>query len=138
MKQVTLMEKYPIYTLEVEWSETECENVNEVCTYFINKIEEHPKAAYIALFDHYSHTKSLPDGEIAPNIKDAKNVVFCFGPKLPNPQIMAVRPRSIGICDLGNRFVISFLEAPAENINQIMEKWALDIKNARCSGGECA
>lgn len=137
MTQKTFMEKYPIWTLEVEWSETECNNINEVCSYFMNKVEEHPKAAYIALFDHYGHTSSLPDGEIAENIKDAKIVVFCFGPKIPTPEMLAIRPRGIGVTDLGDKFVISFLEAPMPHINDTMEKWAKEIKNASCSAGEC-
>lgn len=128
MKQITLMEKYPIYTLEIDWGETEYKNINEVCSYFVDKIEKHPKAAFIALFDHYTHTKNMSDGEIAANIKDAKNVVFCFGPKIPNPQILAIRPRSIGVCDMGKSFVVSFLEAPMESINKTMEEWALGIK----------
>lgn len=138
MTQKTFMEKYPIWTLEVDWNETECANINEVCNYFMNKVEEHPKAAQIGLFDHYDHTSNLPDGEIAPDIKAAKIVVFCFGPKIPTPEVLAVRPRGIGITDLGDKFVVSFLEAPAPNINEIMEGWALSIKNASCSGGECA
>lgn len=135
MKQTKFMEKYPIYTLEVNWSETKCRNIDEVCAYFVNKIDEHPKATYIAIFDHYAHTKSLSDGEIAPEIKDAKNIIFCFGPKIPNPEVIAVRPRSIGVCDLGDRFVISYLEAPAENINQIIEQWVLGLKNVKCNTG---
>lgn len=128
------MEKYPIWTLEVEKNETQCKSVDEVCNYFIRKIDENPKAAFIGLFDHYGHTKNLPDGEIAQGIKDAKIVVFCFGPKIPSPQVLAVRPRNIGICDMGDKFVISFLEAPAENINTIMEKWAVGLKDAELSG----
>lgn len=29
----------------------------------------------------------------------------------PNPQVLAVRPRSIGVADMGGKFVVSFLEA---------------------------
>ncbi len=130
MTQKTFMEKYPIWTLKVDWSETECNDINEVCKYFMDRVEEHPKAAFIALFDHYSHTKNLPDGEIAPEIKDAKNVVFCFGPKIANAEMLAVRPRSIGVVDFGESFEVVFLEAPMEPINKIMEGWAKGLKKA--------
>lgn len=122
------MEKYPIWTLELQKSETDMESVNEICAYFAQKIDEHPKAAYIGVFDHFDHTKSQDDGEIHSDIKAAKIVVFCFGPKIPNPQVLAVRPRSIAICEVGDKYVISFLEAPAEDINAIMEEWAKALK----------
>lgn len=128
MKQSTFMEKYPIWSLEILKSETDVENINEICAYFTQKVDEHPKAAYIGVFDHFDHTKNQDGGEIHSDIKAAKIVVFCFGPKIPNPQVLAVRPRSIGICDMGDRYVISFLEAPAENINTIMEGWAKALK----------
>lgn len=129
MKQTTFMEKYPIWTLEIGKNETDMSDINEICAYFTQKVDEHPKAAYIGLFDHYGHTKNLDDGEIDSNIKAAKIVVFCFGPKIPNPHVLAVRPRSIGVCDIGDRYIISFLEAPAENINTIMEEWSKALKN---------
>lgn len=67
--------------------------------------------AFIGVFDHYAHTQGI-GGEIDPDIKAAVDVIFCFGFALPNPQVLAVRPRSIGVADLGDRFVVSFLEAP--------------------------
>jgi hypothetical protein len=29
------------------------------------------------------------------------DIIFCFGFAIPNPQVLAVRPRSVGIADLG-------------------------------------
>lgn len=124
MKQTMFMEKYPIFTLEIGKDECKYANVDEIIAYFKNKIEEDKTAAFIGEFDHYSHTDSLEGGEIAPDILDAKLVAFCFGPKLPNPQMLAVRPRSIGVCEKADGFVISFLEAPMPAINQKMEDWA--------------
>ena len=63
-------------------------------------------------------------------IKAAMNVVFCFGHALPNPQVLAVRPRSIGIADLGSHFVISFMDAPMKPANDAMQAWALALRNA--------
>jgi hypothetical protein len=44
--------------------------------------------------------------------------------------MLAVRPRSIGIADLGDRFVISFMEAPMAAANQSMEAWTLALRSA--------
>ncbi|SMC08711.1 DUF6858 family protein [Nitratiruptor tergarcus] len=128
MKQITLMEKYPLFTLELNKNETNYKNVDEIIAYFKEKIEAHPVATYIATFDHYAHTKSLADGQINPDIQAAKNIVFCFGKELPKPEVMGVRPRSIGVADLGEKFVISFLEAPNPTANAAMEEWAKGLR----------
>ena len=84
--------------------------------------------SYISTFDHYAHTQSI-GGEIAENIVAAVNVIFCFGFALPNPQVLAVRPRSIGIVDIGTQFVISFMDAPMKPANDAMQAWALAVRN---------
>ena len=38
-------------------------------------------------------------------------------------------PRSIGIADLGDRFVISFMDAPMKPANEAMQAWALALRN---------
>lgn len=58
---------------------------------------------------------------------DAQNVVFCFGPAIPNTKIVAVRPRSVAICELENAFVIEFIEAPKEEMHALMETWAKEL-----------
>lgn len=127
MKQQLLQEKYPVYVLEVAKSETSYKNTNEILAYLKGCIDEHKVAVYIAQFDHYSHTQSLEDGEIAEGIIDAKNIVFCFGIKLPKPVMLSVRPRSIGIAEYEDKFVISFLEAPMPVANDAMESWVKAI-----------
>ncbi|ABI55588.1 DUF6858 family protein [Alkalilimnicola ehrlichii MLHE-1] len=129
MKQSLFQEKYPIFTLEVEKAETTYQSVDDILVYLKEQIEAHPKCRFIAEFDHFSHTRALPDAEIAPEIKDAKNIVFCFGIKLPNPQVMAVRPRSMGVTELDDRFVIAFMEAPMPVANDAMERWAKGVRN---------
>jgi len=128
MKQITLMEKYPLFTLELAKNETERKSVDEILDYLKAKIEAHPVATYIATFDHYAHTTSLADGHVGEGIEAAKNIVFCFGKELPKPEVLGVRPRSIGVADLGDRFVISFLEAPNPQANKAMEEWVLGLK----------
>ena len=129
MKQSIFQEKYPIFSLELDKTETSCESVDEIIAALKQKIEDHPAAQFIAIFDHYSHTKALPDGIIGTDMVDAKNLVFCFGIKLPNPEVMAVRPRSIGVTQTARGFVVNFMEAPMPKANTAMEAWALSLKN---------
>lgn len=129
MKLSLLQEKYPVFTAELSKDETSGTSVDAIIDFFKARIAEHPAAVYIGVFDHYTHTKSLPDGEIAPEILDAKNLIFCFGTKLPNPGVLAVRPRSIGIAELADKFIITFMEAPMPMANQAMESWVEALKN---------
>lgn len=126
MKKTIFMDKYPVYTLEISKNETTLKNVDEILAYYQAKVEAHPIATFIALFDHYSHTKKL-DGEINPEILDAKNIVFCFGAAIPNSKILAARPRSIGVAELEKSFVVEFIEAPNEKLHDVMEMWSKDI-----------
>lgn len=123
MKKTVFMDKYPVYTLSLKKSEVKYKNVLEIVNYFKAKIEGHPVAKFIAIFDHYAHTKSL-NGEIMEGLRDAQNIIFCFGQAIPNTKILAVRPRSIGICELEDSFIIEFIEAPKEEMHALMETWA--------------
>jgi len=129
MKQFLLQEKYPLFTLEVEKRETSLTSVDQIIAFLKDRIEENEVASYITVFDHYRHTKSLKSGQVAESILDAKNIVFCFGITLPNPQAMALRPRSIGVAELEEVFIITFMEAPMPLANVAMESWAKSIKN---------
>lgn len=128
MKQTLLQEKYPIYVAEIDKAETQCQNVDEIVSYLKDKIAANPKVQFIGVFDHYAHTRRI-EGEINPDIKAAVDVIFCFGFALPNAQVLAVRPRSIGVADMGNKFVVSFMEAPMKPANEAMEGWAKGLRN---------
>jgi len=129
MTKTILMEKYPVFSLHINKNETSFKNIDEVVAHFTQLIENHPIAKFIALFDHYEHTSSMQDGVISPEIKDAKNVIFCFGKQLPNAKMLAVRPRSIGICEFEDAFEINFLEVPNEQLHTVTEEWAKSVKN---------
>ena len=129
MQKTIFMDKYPIFSLEITKEETTFTNVTEIIDYLKGLIESHPVATYIAIFDHYEHTSSMKDGVIAAELKDAKNLIFCFGKQLPSSKILAVRPRSIGVCELENSFVIDFLEVPNEQLHVVTENWAKSIAN---------
>lgn len=122
MKQTLLMEKYPVFDLDLPKSETSCASVDDILAALKARIDAHPKVAYIATFDHMSHTRSI-GGPIGEALQDARNIVFCFGLALPNAHVLAVRPRSIGVADLGDRFHISFMEPPMEAATTEMEAW---------------
>ena len=127
MKKTIFMDKYPVYSLELLKSEVNVENTQEVVAYFKKKIENHPIATFIVVFDHYNHTKNL-DGDIMEGLIDAQNVVFCFGTAIPDTKILAARPRSIGVCEFEDKFIIDFIEAPKEELHNVMESWAKALK----------
>ncbi len=130
MKQTIFKEKYPIFTLEIGKEETDKKSVDEIIAYLKEKIDAHPIAVYIATFDHYAHTSSLPEHKINPQIKNVKNIIFCFGAEIPDTKVAAIRPRSIGVSDIGDAFIIDFMEAPNEKANVFMEEWAKGLKKA--------
>jgi len=129
MKKKIFMEKYPVFSLEIQKSETTFSGVDAIIEYLNQQINKHPVATFITIFDHYSHTLSMEDGVINPDIKDAKNLIFCFGKQLPNTTILAVRPRSIGVSELRDSFMLEFLEVPNEKLHSVTEEWVKSVVN---------
>ncbi len=115
--------KFPLYSTHLPKSKT----MQELIEYFKAKIEAHPVATFITVFDHYTHTTSKEVHEIAEDIEDVKNIVFCFGKEIPNPLVPAVRPRSIAITQRKDDFVIAFMEAPNEKLTQTMIEWVNNL-----------
>jgi len=129
MKEITVLEKYPVLTLEIGKKDTQYKNIDEIFTYLKTQIEAHPIATYIGEFDHYRHTTSLEEGKMAEDILDAKNILCCFGKVLPKPEVLAVRPRAIGVAEMRDSFVVSFMEAPNPDANGAMKKWVEGISD---------
>lgn len=127
MQQKIFKEKYHIFEIKFEKEELIYKNVNEIIEVLKKKIDENEIIAYIATFDQFAHTQNI-NGDINPSIKDAKNIVFCFGKEIPTPEVLAVRPRSIGVVELENHFVVNFLEAPNEQANIAMENIVKSLK----------
>ncbi len=115
--------------LEIDKSETTCGSVDDILAYFKSKIDAHPVVTYIGTFDHYAYTKSLKEGVVSGQIRDAKNILFCFGKELPSPCVLSIRPRSIGVAEMDDTFVITFLEAPNPMANEAMEGWAMSLRD---------
>jgi hypothetical protein len=128
MKQFIFQERYPIFQLELGKAETSLASADAIIATLKEKIDAHPKVAFIAIFDHFGHTTAI-DGDIAPDIVDAKTIVFCFGMKLPAAEVMAVRPRSIGVTEYADRFVINFLEPPMPPATEAMEAWVRGLRD---------
>ena len=128
MKQTLLQEKYPIFVAEISKTETTVNTMDALIDYYKGKIAGNPKVQFIGVFDHYAHTTRI-GGPIVEGMAAAVDVIFCFGFAIPNPQMLAVRPRSIGIADMGDKFVISFMEAPMQPANEAMEAWTLALRN---------
>lgn len=126
MEQSLFHDKYPVFSKTIAKTNTQHKDVEAILTYLETCIRDNPKTAFIARFDHVAHTRSI-DGEVAPDISEAKHVIFCFGMKLPVPEAMAVRPRSIGVTDMGDRFVVSFMEAPNPQAQQWITEWVEGI-----------
>ena len=96
MKQTLLQEKYPIFVTEISKDETVYRTVDALIDYYRAKIAENPKVQFIGVFDHFAHTTKI-GGPIMEGMTAAVDIIFCFGFAIPNPQMLAVRPRSIGI-----------------------------------------
>ena len=129
MKQRLLQARYPIYCLEIGRRETSYRTVEEIIGYFKERIEGHRWARFIGVFDHFAHTRSLPEGQVDEDILAAQIIIFCFGITLPDPHALALRPRSIGVAETSRGFAISFMEAPMPVANTAMEDWALGVRN---------
>ena len=130
MKSMTIKDTYPVQALELSKEEAKFASTDEIVAYIEEKIASHPVATYIATFDHYTHTKNLPEHEMDEKIIDVKIVVFCFGKELPVPQIAAVRPRSIAIVEEADKFTITFMDAPNSQAHEAMGNWVKGVKKS--------
>lgn len=129
MQTKQFKDEYPIYTMTLKKSETSMPDIQSILTHYESKINEHPFATYIGVFDHYTHTNSIDGGVVAPHILDAQEVLCCFGKDLSNPEVLAVRPRAIGIAELQDEYIISFLKAPNPAATQAMLSWTTSLKD---------
>ena len=130
MDERVTYERLPVFTLEIGKGETDVPDLDALVEHFRARIAAHRYARFIGVFDHLAHTRGLADGEVAEGIVGARNVIFCFGLSIPRPDILALRPRSIGLAELADRFVVSFLETPMPVVNSAMESWTRALARA--------
>ena len=129
MKKIEFNDTYPLFIKKIDKNRTSFNNVDEIMDYLRMKIEADAISVYIGEFDHYGHTSGLESHEIADNILDAKNIIFCFGEKLMLPEVAGLRPRSFGVVLTTDSFVISFLQAPNPQANAKMVEWVESVEN---------
>ena len=127
MKQKIFKDKYPIFYKEINKKDCQFQSVTDFLDYFEAKIEAHERAPVIARFDHFTHTKSV-NGDINPDILDVQNIIMCFGWEIPSADPVAVRPRSFGITEMADKYIVNFMEAPNPVAQQTMIDWVNDIK----------
>ena len=128
MKSMTIKDTYPIQAIEINKDESKFETADEIISYLKDKIEAHPVAVYIGEFDHYTHTKNLPEHNMNETIEDVKIIIFCFGKELPIPEMAAIRPRSIAVVKQSDKFVLSFMDAPNPVAHEAMTEWVKGVK----------
>ncbi len=124
MQPLLFKDKFPLYTTTISTQKS----IDELIKYFKEKIDAHPVAGFITVFDHYAYTTAKEEHSIADGILDVKNVIFCFGKEIAHPNVPAVRPRSIAITKMKDSYVISFLEAPNEKLTQVMIEWVKELE----------
>ncbi|MGB1111025.1 MAG: DUF6858 family protein [Gammaproteobacteria bacterium] len=127
MDKQFIQDRFPIYRLNIDKKDTPHQSAGDMIAALRECVESDQNARFIADFDHYSHTRGLDDGELSDNIQDARIIVFCFGIKLPAPEMLGVRPRSIGVADMGDHFVVSYMEAPLKHANDAMHDWVVGL-----------
>ncbi len=128
MQSLTLKEIYPVQAMRIGKDEARFDSCDAIVEYLSDKVREHSVAAFIGVFDHYTHTKSLPDHAINPDIVDVKIVLFCFGKELPVPEMAAIRPRGIAVVEEKDAFVLSFLDAPNPQAHETMQEWVRSVQ----------
>jgi len=125
MKQKLAFGKFPIFERKIQKSETSHKNAKEIIAYLKSKMSENPVVIHIGDFDHAAHTKNV--GQMNPAMIDVQQTIFCFGPAIPNDDIVAVRPRAIGVIEYEDYFIVNFGEAPSPMPNQAMIAWVESI-----------
>ncbi len=124
MKKTLTHETYPLYTLQTNKNECPHSGITGITQQLRHLIEQHERASFINIFDHLQQLRDIPPEQICEDIVSAYSILFYFGLTLPTPQVTATNPRSIGVVELTNQFIITFLETPMPLANTTMEKWA--------------
>lgn len=134
MQRITAEGRYPVWVEEIAKADTPWRDVDEIAAALSASIYRQAGAAFIGVFDYYGF--NLRVGASLPvDMQDAKTVLFCPGARLPGPVALALCPCAIGVADMGNRFVISFLDAPAASPMETLALWVEDLCVADVASG---
>jgi hypothetical protein len=126
MKKTIFKDIYPVITFELSKSNINITSIDDFFDYLKIKVKMDIEATYIAIFDHYSHTSKI-EGKFMEGLIDAKNFIFCFGTAIPSTKAIALRPKSIGICEFKDKFVIEYIEPPREAAAIKIKNWLEEL-----------
>jgi hypothetical protein len=129
MQRITMEGHYSVWVEEIAKADTPWRDVDEIAAVLQGCIHQQAGSAFIGVFDHYG--LNLRVGEPLPmDMQDAKTILFCPSARLPDPVSLALFPCAIGVADMGNRFVISFPEAPDIYPAETLVQWIDDLRTA--------
>ncbi len=119
MEKKIINEEFPIYYKEIAKRDTSYKHIGEIIAALQTRLADNPSAQVIAVFNLYDHVR-MRDGQVADEILGAQNLLFCVANAIPNSDLVALRPRSIGLTEFADRFVLNFMEAPAHPVTETM------------------
>jgi len=126
MRRITIEGGYPVWIEEIAKADTPWRDVDEIAAALQDRIRR-CGAAFIGVFDHYG--LNLRMGAPLPvAMQDAKTILFCPCAKLLDPLLLALLPCTIGVSDMGNRFVISFRDTPIFTPTETLNLWVDDLR----------
>ena len=129
MQHADLGGLYPFWVEEIAKADTCCCDVDEIAAVLQRCICRHGEAVFIAVFDHYGLNLRL--GESLPfAMQDAKAILFCPNTNLLTPARLALCPCTIGVADMGNRFVISFPDMTSVFHMETLFEWVEALRAA--------
>jgi hypothetical protein len=127
MQRITVEGHYSVWVEEIAKADTPWRDVDELAAVLQACIHHQAGSAFIGVFDHYG--LNLRVGEPLPlDIQDAKTILFCPSAGLPDPVSMALTTCAVGVADMGNRFVISFLDAPVISPTETLAQWVENLR----------
>ena len=129
MQQALLRDDDPVCTLELEKSKTRHADMDALLAALKARVDAHPAAAYIATLDHESNPGGRAGQNVAADYVASKLMVFSSEVDMPNPGVLVVRPRTVGVTEFADRFVINFVVAPASVGTDPMEDWVRALRD---------
>lgn len=130
MQRITVEGGYPVWVEEIAKADTPWRDVDEIAAAFRARIQRQAGSAFIGVCDHYGLNLRLGE-KLHAAMRDARIVLFCDDPALPGPTLLALRPCAIGVADMGNRFVLSFMERPGPAANGFLRQGLEDLLTDR-------
>lgn len=129
MQQALLREDDPVCTIELEKSKMRHANMDALLAALKARVDAHPTAAYIATVDQESNLDARARQNAAVDYVASKLMVFSFEVDMPNPGVLVVRPRTVGVTEFADRFVINFIVVPTSMANDPMEDWVHALRD---------